>query len=239
MTGIVPPGWQLVDLHNHSNRSYDAVNMLDHYERAHEAGRFHVLGITDHNRIDGALDFRERASFPVVIGTEIDTADGELIGLFLEEPIPVGLPGIETAERIRDQGGLVYLQHPFYRGVRHPLTPQARGALVARGLLDIVEARNGGPFTARPDRAARAYAESVGLPMAAASDAHEPPDIGRCVSAVPPGELTAQALPNRLRAGFVIDRHRNSALQIATKARYRFFAEIPRRLRGEPRRRRQ
>jgi predicted metal-dependent phosphoesterase TrpH len=193
---------------------------------------------SDHNRIDGALDLRERASFPVVVGMEIDTADGELIGLFLEEPVAVGLPGIETAERIRAQGGLVYLQHPFYWGVRDVLKPGTRAELVRRGLVDVVEVRNGGPFTRRPDRAARAFAEATRLPMAAASDAHEPPDIGRCVSAVPPGDLTAQALLGRLREGFVVDRHRNSALQIATKARYRFFAEIPRRLRGEPRKRR-
>ena len=83
---------ELVDLHNHTDRSYDAVNRLEHYERAHAAGRFDVLAITDHNRVDGAFDARERASFPVIVGMEIDTADGELIGLFLQEAVPPGRP---------------------------------------------------------------------------------------------------------------------------------------------------
>jgi len=238
MTAGVPPGFELYDLHNHSDRSYDAVNTLEDYERAHAGGRFDVLGITDHNRIDGALDFAERASFRVVAGMEIDTADGELIGLFLHDSVPTGLGAVETAERIRGQGGLVYVQHPFYPFIRKPLAAHVRDDLAARRLVDIVEVRNGGPFTGRSDARALAWARDQGLPAAAGSDAHEPPDIGQCVTAVPPGPLEPASLAARLRDGVVVDRHRSSALQIATKARYRFFAELPRRIRGEPRKRR-
>lgn len=235
-TGSATP--ELVDLHNHTDRSYDATNRLEHYERAHAAGRFHVLAISDHNRIDGAVDLRERASFPVVVGIELDTADGELIGLFLEERIPPGLTARETTERIRAQGGLVYLPHPFYRFVRRPLRSPLRERLADLGLIDVVEGRNGGPFTGRPDALARGWASARGLALGAGSDAHEPADIGRCVVAVPPGPLEPASLLERLRLGEIVDRHRSSSLQIATKARYRFFAEIPKRLRGEPRRRR-
>jgi predicted metal-dependent phosphoesterase TrpH len=238
MTAAVPPGFELYDFHNHSVRSYDAVNTLEDYELAHAKGRFDVLAITDHNRIDGALDFADRASFPVIVGLEIDTVEGELIGLFLNELVPARLGAVETAERIRGQGGLVYLQHPFYPLVRRPLAERVRNELVSRELVDIVEVRNGGPFTGRSDARALAWALEHGLPAAAGSDAHEPPDIGQCVTAVPPGPVEPQSVLERLREGIVIDRHRSSALQIATKARYRFFAEIPRRLRAEPRKRR-
>jgi predicted metal-dependent phosphoesterase TrpH len=234
----IPVGWELVDLHNHSERSYDAVNTLAHYERAHAAGRFHVLGITDHNRIDGALELRERASFPVVVGMEVDTAQGELIGLFLSEPLPVLAPARETAERIRAQGGLVYLQHPFYRLVRKPLEAETRSELVAAGLIDVVEVRNGGPFTGSTDRSAAAWAAEVGLPVAGSSDAHEPADIGQIVTAVPPGPLEPASLRERLGSAIVVDRHRRSAMQIATKARYRFFGEIARRARRGPKQQR-
>ncbi len=230
-----PVGRQLLDLHNHSDRSYDASNTLADYERAHAAGRFDVVAITDHNRIDGALAFAAAASFPVIVGMEIDTADGELIGLFLEETIPTGLPASETAERIRAQGGFVYLQHPFYRLVRRPLTARAREQLADQGLVDVVEGRNGGPFTAVPDARARAWASERGLPLGAGSDAHEPPGIGRCLVSVAPGPLEATSVLERLRDAVIVDRHRSSLSQIATKARYRFLAEIPRRLRGEPR----
>jgi predicted metal-dependent phosphoesterase TrpH len=214
------------------------VNTLADYEEAHAEGRFRVLGITDHNRLDGALELRARASFPVVAGMEVDTSEGELIGLFLSEPLPVGRPAAETAERIRAQGGLVYLQHPFFRLFRKPLVARAREELLDAGLIDVVEVRNGGPLTGAPDRRAAAWATQAGLPGAGSSDAHEPPDIGRDVTAVPPGPLEPASLRERLREGVVVDGHRSSAAQIATKARYRFFAEIPKRLRGEPRRRR-
>jgi hypothetical protein len=130
----------------------------------------------------------------------------------------------------------VYLQHPFYPLIRKPLAARVRGSLVERGLVDVVEVRNGGPFTRRSDARALAWAIANGLPMAAASDAHEPPGIGRCAVAVPPGPLEPASLPERLRVGVIVDRHRNSLAQIATKSRHRFFAEIPRRLRREPRR---
>jgi predicted metal-dependent phosphoesterase TrpH len=238
MTAPFPASSQLLDLHNHSDRSYDAANRLSDYERAHEAGRFHVLAITDHNRLDGALHFAEHASFPVIVGMEIDTGEGELIGLFLTEPVAPQRGAPETAEAIRGQGGLVYLQHPFYPLVRKPLRPQVREDLASASLLDIVEVRNGGPFTGRSDQKARSWAVSRGLPVAGSSDAHEPKDIGQIVTAVPPGPLTPQAVLERLREGIIVDRHRSSIAQIATKARYRFFAELTRRARREPRRRR-
>ena len=40
---------------------------------------------------------------------------GEVIGLFLNEEIPKGMSFADTIAAIRDQGGLVYLPHPFDR----------------------------------------------------------------------------------------------------------------------------
>jgi predicted metal-dependent phosphoesterase TrpH len=166
----LPDGRVLLDLHNHSSRSYDASNRLEDYERAHAQGRFDVVAITDHNRIDGAVDLAQRASFPVIVGIEIDTAAGELIGLFLRDRIRPGLAARETAERIRAQGGLVYLQHPFYRLIRRPLTRDTREELARAGLLDVVEGRNGGPFTSGPDSRARSWAREHALPLGAGSE---------------------------------------------------------------------
>lgn len=216
-----PAGWQLLDLHNHTHRSYDARNTLEDYQRAHAAGRFDVLAITEHNRIDGARELAEHAGFPVIVGQEIDTAEGELIGLFLTAELQRGAPILETADAIRDQRGLVYLPHPFYRLIRHPIGVRARDALVDAGLIDVVEVANGGPFTSGTNRRARAWAFERDLPMAAGSDAHEPRDIGTCVCAVPPGPLTAAALPERLRQGEIVVRRGNTALQLAAKVRTR------------------
>ncbi len=227
----------LLDLHNHTHRSYDAVNRLEHYERAHATGRFGVLAITDHNRIDGAFELAAAATFPVVTGMEIDTADGELIGLFLESAIPSGRPARETAERIRAQGGLVYVQHPFYPFLRRPFHPAAREALADAGLVDVVEGLNGGPLMARYDRQARAWARSRGLPLAAGSDAHEPLAIGSCVVAVRPGPLDPGSLLERLRDGVLVDRRRSSTALLAAKARHELIGQVPAWLRGELKRR--
>ena len=151
----VPAGWQRLDLHNHSHRSHDAVNRLGDYERAHREGKFDVIAITDHDRIDGAQEIAQRAAFPVIVGEEITSAGGELIGLFLSEHVPRDLPIVETARRIREQGGLVYLQHPFYHLIRRRITRRGRAQLLDEGLVDVVEAVNGGPSRRLPTRKRR------------------------------------------------------------------------------------
>jgi predicted metal-dependent phosphoesterase TrpH len=214
----VAGGRLLVDLHNHTYHSYDAHNRLADYERAHALGRVDVVAITDHNTIAGALELRAAASFPVIVGQEIDTADGELIGLFLEELVPAGLPAVETARRIRAQGGLVYLQHPFYRIVRGRMRAGAREELRGLRLIDIVEAANGGPLAAADNARALAWARACGLPHAASSDAREPAAIGTCVSAVPAAAVTAASLPELLRAAETIDRRPPAPVALLRKA---------------------
>jgi len=229
---------QRVDLHNHTHHSYDAHLRPADYRRAHKAGLIDVVAITDHNTITGALELREQAGFPVIVGQEVDTADGELIGLFLTEPVPAGLGAIETAERIRAQGGLVYLQHPFYRLVRGRMRDAAREELRGRGLIDIVEAVNGGPLTAAANARALAWARACGLPHTASSDAHEPLGIGTCVQLVPAGPIDAATLPGLLRAGRMIDARPPAALAFGVKAAGR-VATAARVMAGrEPRRRR-
>jgi predicted metal-dependent phosphoesterase TrpH len=238
VTGPAAGRPQRVDLHNHTHHSYDAHLRPADYRRAHKAGLIDVVAITDHNTITGALELREQAGFPVIVGQEVDTADGELIGLFLTGPVPAGLGAIETAERIRAQGGLVYLQHPFYRLVRGRMRDAAREELRGRGLIDIVEAVNGGPLTAAANARALAWARACGLPHTASSDAHEPLGIGTCVQLVPAGPIDAATLPGLLRAGRMIDARPPAALAFGVKAAGR-VATAARVMAGrEPRRRR-
>ena len=235
---MTAPGRQLLDLHNHTHHSYDAHLRPADYRRAHKAGLIDVVAITDHNTITGALELREQAGFPVIVGQEIDTADGELIGLFLEAPVPAGLPAIETAGRIRAQGGLVYLQHPFYRLVRGRMRDTAREQLHGRGLLDIVEAANGGPFTAAANARALAWARACGLPHTASSDAHEATMIGTCLVSAPAGPVDAASLPALLRAATPVDRRTSAATALAVKAAGRIGTALRVAGRREPPRRR-
>lgn len=238
MTGLAAGRPQRVDLHNHTHHSYDAQLTPSDYRRAHEAGLVDVVAITDHNTITGALELREQAGFPVIVGQEIDTADGELIGLFLTGPVPAGLPAVDTAERIRAQGGLVYLQHPFYRLVRGRMRAAAREELRGRGLIDIVEAVNGGPLTGAANARALAWARACGLPYTASSDAHERSGIGTCVALVPAGPVDAGTLPGLLRAGRMIDAHPPAALAFGVKAAARVGSAVRVMAGREPLRRR-
>lgn len=234
-------GWQHLDLHNHTSASYDSSNTLADYERAYEHDRFDVLAVTDHNVIDSAWDFAERASFSVIVGEEIDTKDGELIGLFLTEPLPWNVSAVETAEAIRAQGGLVYMQHPFYRFIRRRLSAEAIAELADRQLVDIIEGLNGGPLMRWTDCTARDWAGRHQVVCGAGSDAHHRADIGTCVVEVPPGSLergkplTPRSLLAALEHGLLVDQSRRSVGALAARARYAVRQRTIRVLKREPR----
>jgi predicted metal-dependent phosphoesterase TrpH len=230
-----PTGWSLLDLHNHTRSSYDSSNRIEDYARAHADGLFDAVAITDHNTIEGAVALAERhgGDFLVIVGEEVDTAQGELIGLFLRDPLPVNESALATAEEIRVQGGLVYLQHPFYRFIRRRLGPEAMTDLAARGLIDVVEGLNGGPWMSWFDPRARNWAREHGLPCGAGSDAHHPGDIGRCGVAVRADgsellDLTARSFLERLECGVLVDRRRPSLASVAARARYAISGRLGR-----------
>src|SRR2546422_585266 len=96
-----------IDLHNHTHFSSDSILSPKRFVRECRRRGLDRVAVTDHNTIRGALATRGLADFPVIIGEEILTTDGEIIGLFLEGEIPRGLTAAETVERIKAQGGVV------------------------------------------------------------------------------------------------------------------------------------
>jgi predicted metal-dependent phosphoesterase TrpH len=147
---------------------------------AAERGLTH-LAITDHDRIDAALAARDAApeGLTVIVGQEVKTRTGDLIALYIDQPIPAGLPSFEAAARIRDAGGLVGLAHPFDRfragGGRRgwesdleQLTP----------MLDFVEAWNARLFMGSGNAVAAEFANAHALPGVAVSDAHTVLEVG-------------------------------------------------------------
>lgn len=143
-----------------------------------------VLAITDHDNIDGALEMARIAPFPVIVGEEIGTADGEIIGLFLHEAIPSGMSPQETVEAIRTQGGIIYLPHPLDQLRRGSLTRRALREIVHQ--VDAVEIFNA-RVTFPGDNAKAAHlAKAHGLPGGGGSDAHSPFEIGRSYVDMPP-----------------------------------------------------
>src|SRR5690606_3298386 len=75
-----------------------------------------IVGITDHNEIKGAQEFKkflEKFGIKVIVGEEIFSSKGEIIGLFLSEKIEPGMSPRDTMLEIKKQGGLVYIPHPY------------------------------------------------------------------------------------------------------------------------------
>ncbi|HEY4028126.1 MAG TPA: PHP domain-containing protein [Candidatus Dormibacteraeota bacterium] len=163
-----------VDIHVHSSASPDCG-----VEPAQVAARCRSLGLspvflTDHDTIEGARWLRRQRSGRVVVGQEVTTTDGEVIGLFLDGPVPAGLSADEAVRRIKAQGGLVYLQHP-YDTRRRALREVAIERLAPH--IDIVEVHNGRSGD-EANRRADDLCAILGVPAGAGSDAHTVGEIG-------------------------------------------------------------
>ena len=143
-----------VDCHLHTVASGDAVTTLDELAERAAQESLDVVFITDHNEISAAVTAASDLGVRVIVGEEIRTPDGDIIGLFLTERVPYVLPVAEVVARIRSQGGLVYAPHPFDEG-RSSLGRVLPG-LCAAGAVDIVEVFNAKIETQGPnERAAR------------------------------------------------------------------------------------
>jgi predicted metal-dependent phosphoesterase TrpH len=174
---VTPTGWVRVDCHLHTVASGDSVLTVEELaDRARQAG-LDVVCVTDHNVTHGAVAAAERdLGVRVIVGEEVRTRDGDVIGLFLTERIPYVLPLAEVIGLIRGQGGLVYVPHPFDQG-RSSLGRELPG-LCATGSVDVIEVFNAKiADQALNDEAAR-LAARFGLPGGAGSDAHDAPGVG-------------------------------------------------------------
>jgi len=185
-----------VDLHIHTHHSPDASTSPDRLvARCLQVG-LNCIAVTDHNTLRGARETARIAPFRVILGEEVKTAEGDLVGLFLKEEIPPGLPPAETARRIKAQGGLVMLPHPYDRLRRSVLTPRAlREVLPYADIVEVFNARN--VFQA-DNRRAEALARQAGLLRSAVSDAHHPLELGRTYMEMPDFDGTPQGFLSAL-----------------------------------------
>jgi predicted metal-dependent phosphoesterase TrpH len=209
-------GWVRVDCHLHTALSGDAVTTIDQLAERVEAERLDVICITDHNVTAAAVAATERGiGARVIIGEEIRTREGDLIGLFLTERVPYVLPLDEAVGLIRAQGGLVYLPHPFDPG-RSSLGAAAK-QLCARGLADVIEVFNAKVEDQRCNDQAAALAASFGLPGAAGSDAHDPDGIGAAYLELPDFDGPSEFLA-ALRNAEITGEYRPHAPRYARRA---------------------
>ena len=181
------------DLHTHSRGSFDSLaSTKDMVKAAADRGLTH-LAITDHDRIDVALEARalSQTAVTVIVGEEVKTRDGDLICLFLETAIPPGLSAMETIAAAREQGGLVGIPHPFDK-MRGSLLRDAAMASLAPH-VDWVEAHNA-RLVGHGNEDAALFARDNDLPGIAVSDAHSVMEIGVAYMALDGDPSTAAGL---------------------------------------------
>jgi predicted metal-dependent phosphoesterase TrpH len=168
----------LADLHMHTDHSHDcAVPVADLLDYAEGQG-LGAIAITDHNVFTGAQQAAELShgrKLTVIPGEEIKTEKGEVIGLFLDEQIERGLPMADTIAAIREQGGVVYLPHPFDRLHTIPDAPTLHRHLPEIDVFEVYNARL--LFEGFNDEALR-FARKYNLTMGAGSDAHVLQGVG-------------------------------------------------------------
>jgi predicted metal-dependent phosphoesterase TrpH len=208
-------GWVRVDCHLHTSVSGDAVTSIDELAERVEQERLDVVCITDHNVTAAAVAAEERGiGARVIVGEEIRTRDGDVIGLFLTERIPYVLPLAEVTALIRAQGGLIYLPHPFDPG-RSSLGPVAE-QLCADGLADIVEVFNAKISDQSLNHQAAQLAARFGLPGGAGSDAHDPDGIGAAYLEMPDFDGPREFL-TALGQAEITGEHRPHAIRYARR----------------------
>ncbi len=173
---MTPPGRICLDMHVHSHYSSDASTDPKTIARGwHQYGILPI--VCDHNSIKGAeatyrLIREQHPEVPTILAEEILTAEGEIIGLFLNEEIPPYLPAAETLDMIADQGAISIVPHPFctYRS-----TAIRRETLEELGhRIDIVEGYNARNVTRQANFEALRFAENLDKPVSVGSDAHTP-----------------------------------------------------------------
>ncbi|MBI4176190.1 MAG: PHP domain-containing protein [Candidatus Aenigmarchaeota archaeon] len=167
------------DLHGHTKYSFDAITSPRNYIKAAKKSGLDAIAVTDHNHAKAWEELKQLSKqhkIGLILGEEIkariyDRKTGDVIGLFLTEAIAPSDP-LEVMDRIRQQGGLVVIPHPFDASRSFRMPEIIRKA-------DLVEVFNSRVFSGEANRKALEAAKKYRLGFSAGSDSHMPREIGR------------------------------------------------------------
>jgi len=138
------------------------------------------IAVADHGTTLGAREMSKMAPIKIIICEEVRTRYGEIMGMFLQEDIPDKISVDEAVKRIRDQGGLVCIPHPY-----DLVRPSAfRNTKVLEKLadnVDIIEVYNSRSLFPGTEKRALSLARRHGKLISAGSDAHSPSELGYAI----------------------------------------------------------
>jgi predicted metal-dependent phosphoesterase TrpH len=199
-----------IDLHMHTDHSPDCATPVEVLlETARDRG-LGAIAITDHNEVSGALEARRLAAgmddLKVIVAEEVMTAEqGEVIGLFLEEKIPRGMSMAETIAAIREQGGLVYVPHPFDR---FHSVPDYANLLEIVEEVDVLEVFNPRVAISAFNEEAERFARKYRIVPGAGSDSHVAQGLGSVRVRVHDFDGPAEFL-EAMRNADIVRKHKN------------------------------
>ena len=175
--------WSKADLHVHSNHSDGLAKIPEIMDHVQENTDLRVIAITDHNTIEGAQfarSLQDMYDFEVVIGEEISSKQGHIIGLFLEEAIPPGLSAMRTLSLITEQDGVAVIPHPFANRAFGPFGLKSIGDRLSDLAFQALEVYNSSPYLIYANRlAAKTFVGGQGVAATGGSDAHVLKAIGK------------------------------------------------------------
>ena len=190
-----------VELHTHSSLSHDGRDSVELLLEQARAVGLDALAVTDHDQIEASFRAAELApdyGLVGIPGMEITCSAGHVLGLGISEAVPPGLSFGETLDRIRDQGGLAVVPHPFQESRHGVFDVISKDELAT---ADAIEVYNSRLVTGRSNRQAERFARRRGLPMTAGSDAHIAEMVGQAVTTVDADESSVTGILDAIREG--------------------------------------
>jgi hypothetical protein len=190
-----------VELHAHSDRSYDGRDPVELLLKQAAAVGLDAIAVTDHDEFDAserAADLAPEFDLIGIPGMEVTSAAGHVLALGIDRKISKGQPFEATIDAIHDAGGIAVVPHPFQKSRSGVAAEISRETLSA---ADAIEVYNSRLLTGRANRKARSFAESRGLPRTAGSDAHIAELVGQAITAVDAPSETASGIVDAIREG--------------------------------------
>ena len=175
-----------------------------------------VIAVTDHDTIEGAVRAASYSSAvggpPVIVGEEVSSRDGHIVGLWLTRRVRPGMSAAATVHAIHDQGGIAFAAHPFWRTER-----QARGRATVHGVgwlagevdFDGIEVENSTPGFYVFNQLAVRLNDAARRAALGNSDAHILDAVGTAYTAFPGrGEAALRKAIEQRRTEARRERHR-------------------------------
>lgn len=192
-----------IDLHSHSSISYDGGITAQQYEQLFIQNSDLYIAITDHNEVSLALELHEKIGNQVIVGEEIMTKVGEVIGLFLQRKIEPNMSLLDTIAEIKKQNGSVYVPHPFEK-TRKGLS--LNDMQIIAPLIDIIEGFNARSREPWLSVKVQTFAREHSIPIAASSDAHGVRGLLTAYNEISEAP-TSQNLADLIRQGNLVQKH--------------------------------